>query len=205
MLNSRSRRLLRAQQENPNFCLNVSGVILNKGFFLQIMGITRYDCQQGVAVERKHYVTYTSSALKAELNERGWRMTPQREIILETFQNLPKGEHLSAEDLRDVLKEEGEQVSLSTIYRNLKLMARMGILRELELAEGQKRYEINQPSPHHHHHLICVRCSKTIEFKNDSVLKAGARTAKKSGYQLLDCQLTIHAVCPTCQRSLLPM
>lgn len=150
-------------------------------------------------------MAYTASALKAELNERGWRMTPQREIMLETFQHLPKGEHLSAEDLRDVLKEEGEQVSLSTIYRNLKLMARMGILRELELAEGQKRYEINQPSPHHHHHLICVRCNKTIEFKNDSVLKAGARTAKKSGYQLLDCQLTIHAVCPTCQRSLLPV
>ena len=150
-------------------------------------------------------MTYTPAALKAELNERGWRLTPQREIILETFQNLPKGEHLSAEDLRDVLKDEGEQVSLSTIYRNLKLMARMGILRELELAEGQKRYEINQPSPHHHHHLICVRCNKTIEFKNDSVLKAGARTAKKAGYHLLDCQLTIHAVCPTCQRSLLPM
>lgn len=150
-------------------------------------------------------MAYTASALKAELNERGWRMTPQREIILETFQNLPKGEHLSAEDLRDVLKKEGEHVSLSTIYRNLKLLARMGILRELELAEGQKRYEINQPAPHHHHHLICVRCNKTIEFKNDSVLKAGARTAKKSGYHLLDCQLTIHAVCPTCQRSLLPV
>lgn len=149
-------------------------------------------------------VAYTTSALKAELNERGWRMTPQRETILETFQNLPKGQHLSAEDLRDVLQEEGEKVSLSTIYRNLKLMARMGILRELELAEGQKRYEINQPSPHHHHHLICVRCNKMIEFKNDSVLKVGARTAQKSGYHLLDCQLTIHAVCPSCQRSLLP-
>ncbi|MBF2037079.1 MAG: transcriptional repressor [Leptolyngbyaceae cyanobacterium T60_A2020_046] len=132
-------------------------------------------------------------------------MTPQREIILETFQNLPRGKHLSAEDLRDLLQAEGDSVSLSTIYRNLKLMARMGILRELELAEGQKRYEINQPSPHHHHHLICVRCNKTIEFKNDSVLKVGARTAKKFGYQLLDCQLTIHAVCPTCQRSLLPV
>ena len=56
-------------------------------------------------------MTYTPAALKAELNERGWRLTPQREIILETFQNLAKGEHLSAEDLRDVLKDEGEQVS----------------------------------------------------------------------------------------------
>ncbi len=148
---------------------------------------------------------YTSSALKAELNERGWRMTPQRETILKTFQNLPEGTHLSAEDLCDLLGKEGDPISLSTIYRNLKLMARMGILRELELSEGQKRYEINQPAPHHHHHLICVRCNKTIEFKNDSVLKVGAKTAGRSGYHLLDCQLLIQGVCPTCQRSILPI
>lgn len=148
---------------------------------------------------------YTPAALKAELNERGWRMTPQREVILKTFQNLPEGTHLSAEDLCDQLNQSGDAISLSTIYRNLKLMARMGILRELELAEGQKRYEINQPAPHHHHHLICVRCNKTIEFKNDSVLKVGAKTADKSGYHLLDCQLLIHGICPTCQRSIVPI
>lgn len=117
---------------------------------------------------------------------------------------MPAGNHLSAEDLLHQLQASGESISLSTIYRTLKLMARMGILRELELAEGHKHYEINQPSPHHHHHLICVRCNKTIEFKSDSVLKVGAKTAQKEGYHLLDCQLTIHAICPACQRSLIP-
>lgn len=148
---------------------------------------------------------YTAVSLKAELNDRGWRLTPQRETILHVFQNLPRGNHLSAEDLHEMLQGDGEQISLSTIYRTLKLMARMGILRELELAEGHKHYELNQPYPHHHHHLICVRCNKTIEFKNDSILKIGSRTSKREGYHLLDCQLTIHAVCPTCQRALLPI
>lgn len=147
---------------------------------------------------------YTVTSLKAELNEKGWRLTPQRETILQVFQNLPRGNHLSAEDLYHRLESEGSPISLSTIYRTLKLMARMGILRELELAEGHKHYELNQPYPHHHHHLICVRCSKTIEFKSDSILKVGTKTAQKEGYHLLDCQLTIHAVCPSCQRSLLP-
>ncbi len=147
---------------------------------------------------------YTSNSLKAELHERGWRMTPQRETILRIFQNLAAGNHLSAEDLHHTLQEVGEGISLSTIYRTLKLMARMGILRELELAEGHKHYEINQPS-HHHHHLICVRCNKTIEFKSDTVLKSGSRVAEREGYHLLDCQLTIHAICPACQRSLLPL
>lgn len=148
---------------------------------------------------------YTASSLKAELNDRGWRLTPQRETILNIFQNLARGNHLSAEDLYNVLQGQGENISLSTIYRTVKLMARLGILRELELAEGHKHYELNQPYPYHHHHLICVRCNKTIEFKNDSVLKTGTKTAKKEGYYLLDCQMTIHAVCPTCQRSLTPV
>jgi Fur family ferric uptake transcriptional regulator len=148
---------------------------------------------------------YSAASLKAELNERGWRLTPQRETILQVFQNLPEGEHLSAEDLCEHLSKEGHGISLSTIYRTVKLMARMGILRELELAEGHKHYEINQPSPYHHHHLICVRCNKTIEFKNDSILKIGTKTAIKEGFHLLDCQMTIHAICPACQRSLLPL
>ncbi len=148
---------------------------------------------------------YTAGSLKAELNDRGWRLTPQRETILQIFQNLTRGKHLSAEDLYNLLQAEGEQISLSTIYRTLKLMARMGILRELELAEGHKHYELNQPYPYHHHHLICVRCNKTVEFKNDSILKTGTKTARKEGYHLLDCQLTIHAICPSCQRSLMPI
>lgn len=149
--------------------------------------------------------SYTAKSLKAELNGRGWRLTPQRETILNAFQELPEGRHLSAEELYDLLEQQKQGISLSTIYRTLKLMARMGILRELELAEGHKHYELNQPYPHHHHHLICVRCNKTIEFKNDSVLKMGIKQADKEGYQVLDCQLTIHAVCPTCQRSLMPI
>jgi Fur family transcriptional regulator, ferric uptake regulator len=148
---------------------------------------------------------YTTSSFKAELNNRGWRMTPQRQTILDVFQNLPDGRHLSAEDLHTRLHNEGENISLATIYRTLKLMSRMGILRELELAEGHKHYELNQPAPYHHHHLICVRCNKTIEFRNDSVLRSGVKVADKHGYHLLDCQLTIHAVCPACQRSLIPL
>ena len=138
---------------------------------------------------------YTANALKAELHERGWRLTPQREIILNLFQQLPEGNHLSAEELHETLEEKGTPISLSTIYRTVKLMARMGILRELEFAEGHKHYEINQPFPHHHHHLVCVQCNRTIEFKNDSISKIGMKQAEKSGLHLLDCQLTIHTVC----------
>ncbi|MBD0361639.1 MAG: transcriptional repressor [Coleofasciculus sp. C3-bin4] len=143
---------------------------------------------------------YTAASLKAELNSRGWRLTPQRETILHVFQNLPRGDHLSAEELHGLLQQRGEPISLSTIYRSVKLMARMGILRELELAEGHKHYELNQPFPHHHHHLVCIQCNRTIEFKNDSILKQGMKQVEKEGFQLIDCQLTIHTICPEALR-----
>ena len=145
-------------------------------------------------------LSYTASSLKAELNARGWRLTPQRETILHVFQNLPRGNHLSAEELHGLLDQRGENISLSTIYRSVKLMARMGILRELELAEGHKHYELNQPYPHHHHHMVCIQCNKTIEFKNDSILKHSLKQVEREGFQLIDCQLTVMAVCPEALR-----
>ncbi|MDY6781164.1 MAG: transcriptional repressor [Cyanobacteriota bacterium] len=143
---------------------------------------------------------YTAASLKAELNSRGWRLTPQREKILHVFQNLPRGNHLSAEELYNLLDQRQEAISLSTIYRSVKLMARMGILRELELAEGHKHYELNQPYPHHHHHLVCIQCNKTVEFKNDSILKQSLKQAEKEGVQLIDCQLTVMTICPEALR-----
>jgi Fur family transcriptional regulator, ferric uptake regulator len=138
----------------------------------------------------------TPSSLKAELNEKGWRMTPQRETILAAFQELPQGEHLSVEDLHETLVEQDVDISLSTIYRTVRLMARMGILRELELAEGHKHYEINAAASHHHHHMVCVQCNRTIEFENETIFKQSMKQVEKSGYQLIDCQLTIYAICP---------
>jgi Fur family ferric uptake transcriptional regulator len=138
--------------------------------------------------------SYTASSLKAVLNARGWRLTPQREKILHVFQNLPRGNHLSAEELYNLLESRGEAISLSTIYRSVKLMARMGILRELELAEGHKHYELLH-SPHHH--MVCIQCNKTIEFedKNDSILKESHKQCEGQDFQLIDCQLTVMAIC----------
>jgi Fur family ferric uptake transcriptional regulator len=138
---------------------------------------------------------YSTNSLKAELNAKGWRLTPQREIILQIFQNLPRGQHLSAEELYEILERRGTTISLSTIYRTLKLMMRMGILRELELAEVHKHYELNTASPNHHHHVVCTQCNMTIEFENSTILKQATKQVEKHGLELIDCQLTIYTIC----------
>jgi Fur family transcriptional regulator, ferric uptake regulator len=139
----------------------------------------------------------SDEALKGELNARGYRSTPQRQKVLSIFMALAQGEHLSAEDLHTTLEEDGEHISLSTVYRTLHLMVFMGLLRELELAEGHKHYELNRPL-RDHHHIVCVHCNQTLEFAEKSVAEIGEKTAKASGYHVLDCQLTLYGICASC-------
>lgn len=149
-------------------------------------------------LKRKYTVTFLSDeALKDELNARGYRLTPQRHKVLSIFTTLDQGEHLSAEDLCQALKGDGEHISLSTVYRTLHLMVSMGLLRELELAEGHKHYEFNRPL-RDHHHIVCVHCNKTLEFAESSIADIGEKTAKAAGYHVLDCQLTLYGTCAHC-------
>jgi Fur family transcriptional regulator, ferric uptake regulator len=139
---------------------------------------------------------YSIHALKASLHQRGFRLTAQRQTILNIFQTLTQGEHLNAEELHLILQQQGEQISLSTVYRTLHLMTQMGLLRELEFAEEHKHYELNSPASNHHHHLVCVQCNHTLEFKDDLIQQMGAKQTDAHGYHLLDCQLTLHVICP---------
>ena len=63
-------------------------------------------------------------------------------------------------------------------------------------AEGHKHYELNHPHPNHHHHMVCIQCNRTTEFKNDSILKHSLKQCEKEGFQLIDCQLTVMTICP---------
>ena len=111
--------------------------------------------------------------------------------------SLPQGEHLSAEELHETLVRDGNRISLSTVYRTLHLMVSIGLVRELELAEGHKHYELSRPS-RDHHHLVCLSCNQTIEFSENSITELGEKTAKNAGYQVLDCQLTLYGICTRC-------
>lgn len=139
----------------------------------------------------------SDQALKDELNNRGYRSTAQRQKVLRIFMALPQGEHLSAEDLHTALVRDGDHISLSTVYRTLHLMVSIGLLRELELAEGHKHYELNRPF-RDHHHLVCLHCNQTLEFTESFITDIGEKTAKNAGYQVLDCQLTLYGICNSC-------
>jgi Fur family transcriptional regulator, ferric uptake regulator len=135
------------------------------------------------------------NVLKSKLKAQGYRFTPQRQVIFQIFQALETGNYLNSDSIHLLLMERGKQMSLTTIYRNLKIMTKMGIIREIKLAQPQKQYELNTISTHHHHHLVCLQCHQVIKFQNNFILKQALKQAQKAGMQLIDCKLTLHTIC----------
>lgn len=138
------------------------------------------------------------SALRSTLHDRGRRLTPQRQLVLGLFERIGEGSHLSAEEVHQRLLRAREKVSLATVYRTLRLLSSMGLLQELELQEGGRRFELASDAHRDHHHLVCIRCGRTEEFENPAVLAAGQAAADARGFRLLECVMNVRALCPGC-------
>ncbi len=138
------------------------------------------------------------TSLRTTLHDRGQRLTPQRQRVLDLFERIGEGSHLSAEEVHLRLVRSQERVSLATVYRTLRLLSSMGLLQELELPEGGRRYELAGDAHRDHHHLVCVRCGRTEEFESGAVLAAGKEAAGAFGFRLLECVLNVRALCPAC-------
>ena len=137
--------------------------------------------------------------LLAGLHKEGRRLTPQRQKVLDLFQRIGSGMHLSAEDVHHQLVAAKSRVSLATVYRTLRLLVEMGLLHELELSEGGHRFELASHEHPDHHHLVCISCGRTEEFESDQVLKAGESAALRIGFKLIESTLNVRALCPECQ------
>jgi Fur family ferric uptake transcriptional regulator len=118
--------------------------------------------------------------------------------VLDLFERIGEGSHLSAEEVHQRLLREQERVSLATVYRTLRLLSSMALLQELELPEGGRRFELAGDAHRDHHHLVCVRCGRTEEFESAVVLAAGLEAASAQGFRLLECVLNVRALCPGC-------
>ena len=139
-----------------------------------------------------------TNPLGSGLHQDGKRLTSQRLKVLNLFENIGSGKHLSAEEVHAKLIASNSKVSLATIYRTLRLLVQMGFLHELELSEGGHRYELLSNESPDHHHLICIRCGRTEEFENNQVLDAGKIAAESNGFKLIESSLKVRAICPKC-------
>ena len=118
--------------------------------------------------------------------------------MMNLFEKIGSGIHLSAEEVHSQLIQSKSKVSLATVYRTLRLLVEMGLLNELELSEGGHRFELLSHDHPDHHHLICVRCGRTEEFESNQVVLAGRMASEKLGFTLIESTLNVRAICPNC-------
>ena len=142
--------------------------------------------------------------LRARLSANHYKMTPQRKEILQIFLENNADPHLSAEEVYEVLKEKDFDFGLATIYRNVELLSTLGILSKINFDDGRTRYELASADPkvHQHHHLICLKCKKIIEFEEDLLDNLEATITTKSGFEIVNHEVKFFGYCADCKGKL---
>lgn len=142
----------------------------------------------------------TMEELKRRLQERQYKMTPQRQTVLQVFIDHPD-EHLSAEEVHLLLKQQSSEIGLATVYRSLELLSELGILQKLDFGDGRSRYEVNvtNDKEHQHHHLICMQCGSVKGFAEDLLENLEKDISKKCNFKIRDHQVKFFGYCRECQ------
>ena len=98
------------------------------------------------------------------IEQKGLRKTSQRDAIIEAA--FSTTEHYTAEDLLVMAREIDVDVSRATVYRTLPLLVESGTLKEMDFGKDYKFYDPNYNDHPNHNHLICVDCSRIVEFED---------------------------------------
>lgn len=99
-----------------------------------------------------------STDWKTDLRQRGYRLTPQRQLVLEAVDAL---EHATPDDILCEVRRTASGVNISTVYRTLELLEELGLVSHAHLGHGAPTYHL--ADRHHHIHLVCRDCSDVIE------------------------------------------
>ena len=121
---------------------------------------------------------------------KGMRMTEQRRVIARVL--AASGDHPDVEELYRRCAAVDENISISTVYRTVKLFEDAGIIERHDFRDGRARYE--QMPDTHHDHLINLRTGQVIEFQSEEIERLQAEIARKLGYRLVDHRLELYAV-----------
>jgi Fur family ferric uptake transcriptional regulator len=121
---------------------------------------------------------------------KGMRMTGQRRTIARVL--AESEDHPDVEELYRRCSQVDQQISISTVYRTVKLFEDAGIIERHDFRDGRARYE--QSPDTHHDHLINLRTGEVIEFRNEEIERLQAEIVRKLGYRLVDHRLELYAV-----------
>ena len=136
----------------------------------------------------------------------GYRMTVPRQAILDVLSKTSR--HLSAEDVYIAVHKIYSHVGLTTVYRTLELLARMGLVFKFDFGDGRARYELSEGPKGigHHHHLICTNCGRVVDYTDfiDKEVELLNETekglSKKYDFKITNHLIQFYGLCGKCKK-----
>ncbi len=143
-----------------------------------------------------HSHTHDAVSIAERLREKGYRLTPQRLIILSAIE--ASDEHISAEEIYAQVAARYPNVNISTVYRTLELLKKLGMVYEINLGEGRIRF--HSEGSGHHHHLVCQQCGTVIDIDEATLSSLKDALRRDYGFQAELRHVGVFGICEKCQR-----
>jgi Fur family transcriptional regulator, ferric uptake regulator len=121
----------------------------------------------------------SATELKVALKQRGLRMTPQRQLILDAVASMHG--HVSVEQVYQQVVSVFPDVNISTVYRTLEVLEELGVVRHTHFHDGVAQFERTDEAPHHH--MVCSRCGSDFELDLDVLQPLAAELERRYGFQ----------------------
>ena len=133
-----------------------------------------------------------SDVKRQDLKSAGLKVTLPRRKILELLERADS-RHVTAENLHQKLRIEGEEISLATVYRVLTQFVAAGLVIRHRFESNTGVYELDRG--HHHDHMVCIRCGKITEFVDEMIERRQSEVAERNGFSITDHELTMYVDC----------
>lgn len=133
---------------------------------------------------------------KEYLRSEGLKLTPERQIILKGVSSIHH--HFDVEELFERLRKQRKRISRATIYRTLPLLIESKMIKEsLRCQDNLIKYEYIF-GHEHHDHLICLKCGKVYEFKDEEIERLQEMICKRYKFKPVEHRLGIRGYCRKC-------
>jgi Fur family transcriptional regulator, ferric uptake regulator len=140
--------------------------------------------------------------LSVILRDKGYKMTSQREAIIDVIVNNT-GKHLTIEEIYDLVRVKCPDIGLATVYRTITILSDLSLLTKLNLDDNFVRYELSsriEDEEHNHHHLICNKCGSVVEVSDDSLDELEKRIEAEFDFSIDDHSLKFYGTCSKCKK-----
>ena len=127
-------------------------------------------------------------------SDRKFRKTKQRGMMLEELRKV--NSHPTADEVYQMVRKRMPRVSLATVYRNLEVLSKAGMIKKLELAGNQRRYD---GITKNHYHVRCTRCGRVDDIPIEPITSIEREASSASEYEIFGHRVEFIGLCPDCR------